>query len=62
MPPTKDKVAGTNKDGKKNVKYHMPGQKNNHPTRRKTKIIDMAEQVGRRKWTWAGHISRKRDN
>ena len=28
----------------------------------KTKVTDMIEQVRRRKWTWAGHVSRIRDN
>ena len=30
--------------------------------REKTKVTHVIEQVRRRKWTWAGHISRIRDN
>ena len=30
--------------------------------REKTKVTDVIEQVRRRKWTWAGHSSRIRDN
>ena len=30
--------------------------------REKTKVTDVTEQVGRRKWTWAGHVSRIRYN
>ena len=30
--------------------------------REKAKVTDVIEQVRRRKWTWAGHVSRIRDN
>ena len=30
--------------------------------RENTKVTDVTEQVRRRKWTWAGHVSRIRDN
>ena len=30
--------------------------------RKKTKVTDVIEQVRRRKWTWAEHVSRIRDN
>ena len=30
--------------------------------RENTKVTDVIEQVRRRKWTWAGHVSRIRDN
>ena len=31
-------------------------------THAKTKVTDVIEQVRRRTWTWAGHLSRIRDN
>ena len=52
----------TNKDGKEYVKHHIAGQKNKVWVREKTKVTDVIEQVRRRKWTWAGHVSRIRDN
>ncbi|MEG7521837.1 MAG: hypothetical protein M3H12_01875, partial [Chromatiales bacterium] len=35
--------------------------KTNIWVREMTRVIDIMEQVRRRKWTWAGHISRIRD-
>ena len=49
----------TNTDGKVYVKHHIPGQKTNILVREKTNVT---EQVRRRNWTWAGHVSRTRDN
>ena len=37
-------------------------RKTNMWVREKTKVTDVIEQVRRRKWTWAGHVSRIRDN
>ncbi len=37
-------------------------RKTNIWVREKTKVTDVIEQVRRRKWTWAGHVSRIRDN
>ena len=37
-------------------------RKTNIWVREKTKVTHVIEQVRRRKWTWAGHISRIRDN
>ncbi|KAK2175674.1 hypothetical protein NP493_715g01010 [Ridgeia piscesae] len=36
--------------------------KSNIWVREKTKVTDVIEQVRRRKWTWAGHVSRIGDN
>ena len=52
----------TNKDGKEYVKHHIPGQKNKHLGKRKEKVADVIEQARRPTWTWAGHVSRIRDN
>ena len=41
----------TYKDGKTNIWV-----------REKTNVTDVIEQVRRQKWTWAGHVSRIRDN
>ena len=41
-----------------NINY----RKTNIWIREKTKVTDVIEQVRRRKWTWAGHVSRIRDN
>ena len=43
-----------------NITYR--DRKTNIWVREKTKVIDMIEQVGRRKRTWAEHVSRIRDN
>ena len=43
-----------------NVTYR--DRKANIWVREKRKVTDVIEQVRRRKWTWAGHVSRKRDN
>ena len=37
-------------------------RKTNIWVREKTKVTDVIEQVRGRKWTWAGHVSRTRDN
>ena len=55
--PSKQQASSrTNTYGKEYVKHHIPGQ--NIWVREKTKITDVIEQVKRRKWTWAGHVSR----
>ena len=57
-------AAAQTKDGKEYIIYymfinrHIPGQKNTHLGKGKTKVTDVIEQVRRRKWTWAGHASR----
>ena len=43
-----------------NIKYR--DRKTNIWVREKTKVTSMIEQVRRRKCTWAGHVSRIRDN
>ena len=43
-----------------NMRYQ--DRKTNIWVREKTKVTDVIEQVRRRKWTWAGHVSRIRDN
>ncbi|KAK2190367.1 hypothetical protein NP493_82g00031 [Ridgeia piscesae] len=43
-----------------NITYR--DRKTNIWVREKTKVTDVIEQVRRRKWTWAGHVSRIRDN
>ena len=44
------------------LKITYRDRKTNIWVREKTKVIDVIEQVRRRKWTWAGHVSRIRDN
>jgi hypothetical protein len=39
-----------------NITYRE--RKTNIWIREKTKVTDSTEQVGRRKWAWAGHVSR----
>ena len=41
---------------------HTWKEKTNTWVRKKTKVTDVIEQDRRRKWTWAGHVSRTRDN
>ena len=54
-------AAQTKKEGSTlNVTYRS--RKTNIWVREQTKVIDVIEQVRRRKWTWAGHVSRIRDN
>ena len=61
--PCKEQASSrTNKDGKEYVKYHTSGQKHKHLGKRKDKVTGVIEQVRRQKWTWAGHVSRIRDN
>ena len=43
-----------------NITYR--NRKANIWVRAKTKATDVIEQVRIRKWTWAGHVSRIRDN
>ena len=43
-----------------NTKYR--DRKTNIWVREKTKVTDVIEHIRRRKWTWAGHDSRIRDN
>jgi len=43
------------------VKHHIPGLVNIW-VREKTKVTDVIGKVRRQKWTWAGHVSRTRDN
>ena len=43
-----------------NITYR--DRKTNSWLREKTKVTDVIEQVRRRKWTWAVHVSRIRDN
>ena len=52
----------SSRDGKEYVNLHIAGRKTNIWVRKKTKVTDVIEQVRRRKWTWAGHVSRIRDN
>ena len=58
----KQASSRTNNGGKGYVKHQIPGQKKIIWVREKTKVTDVVEQVNRRKWTWAGHVSRIRDN
>ena len=51
-----------NKTGKEYANHHSPGQKTNIWVREKAKVTDVIEQIRRRKRTWAGHVSRIRDN
>ena len=62
--PSKEQGSSRkNKNGKEYVIHHMQEQKKkNMWVREKTMVTDMVEQVRRRKWTWAGHVSRIRDN
>ena len=30
--------------------------------RKKSKVIDIVDYVGRLKWRWAGHVARMKDN
>ena len=61
--PSKEQAGNrTNRDGKEYVKHHIPGKKINIWVREKTKVADMIKQVRRRQWTWAGHVSRTREN
>ena len=60
--PGKEQASSrANKDGKKYVKYNIPGQKTNIWVREKIKVTDMIENVRKRTWTWAGHVSIIRD-
>ncbi|KAK2160936.1 hypothetical protein NP493_1618g00017 [Ridgeia piscesae] len=43
-----------------NITYR--DRKTNIWVREKTKVTDVIGKVSRRKWTWAGHVSRIRDN
>ena len=43
-----------------NITYR--DRKTNIGVREKAKVTDVIEQVRRRKWTWAGHVSRILDN
>ena len=43
-----------------NITYR--DRKTNICVREKKKVTDKMEQVRRRKWTWAGHVSGTRDN
>ena len=44
------------------LKITYRDRKTNIWVREKTNVTDVFEQVRRRKWTWAGHVSRIRDN
>ena len=44
-----------------NISYRDRKQTNTW-VREKTQVTNVIEQVRRRKWTWAGHVSRIRDN
>ncbi len=58
----KNKLAATQTNmGKDCVKHHIPGGKH-LGKRENTKVIDVIEQVRRRKWTWAEHVRRIRNN
>ena len=50
----------TNTDEKEYVKPYIPGHQNKHLVKSKY-ITDVIEQIRRRKWTWAGHVSRIRE-
>ena len=43
-----------------NITYR--DRKTNIWVREKTQVTDVIEQVRRRKWTWAGHVRKIRDN
>ena len=43
-----------------NITYR--DRKSNIWVKEKTKVTDVMERVRRREWTWAGHVSRIRDN
>ncbi|CAH2058296.1 unnamed protein product, partial [Iphiclides podalirius] len=34
----------------------------NQDIRRRNKVTDIAQKISKRKWRWAGHISRRTDN
>ena len=58
--PCKEQASSRiNKDGKEYIKHH---RKTNICVREKTNVTDVIAQVRRLKWTWAGHVSRIRDN
>ena len=60
-PQAKNKLAAAQtKMERLNITYR--DRKINIWVREKTKVTDVTEQVGRRKWTWAGHVNRIRDN
>ena len=59
----KNKLAATQTKMERsmlNITYR--DRKTNIWERGKTKVTDVTEQVRRQKWTWAGHVSRIRDN
>ena len=61
--PSKEQASSrTSKDGKEYVKHHISEQKIKHLDKRKDNVTDVIEQIRRQKWTWAGHVSRIRDN
>ena len=60
---TKNKLAAAHKKMERsmlNITYR--GRQTNIWVREKIKVTRVIEQVKRRKWTWAGHVSRIRDN
>ena len=56
----KNELAAAQTKSMLNITYR--DRKTNIWVREKTKVTDVIEQVRRRKWTWAGHVSRIRDN
>ena len=62
-PCKKYKLAATQTNMKRSISnITFRDRKTNIWVREKTKVTDMIEQVRRRKWTWAWHVSRILDN
>ena len=60
---TKNKLAAAQRKTERSMlSITYRDRKTNIWVREKTKVTDVIEQVRRRKWTWAGHVSRIRDN
>ena len=61
--PTKQKQASSRiKDGQEYVKHNIPGQINKHLGKRNDKGHILIKQVTRWTRSWAGHVSRIREN
>ncbi|KAK2179694.1 hypothetical protein NP493_477g02021 [Ridgeia piscesae] len=61
--PSKEKASSrTNKNGKEYVNITYRDRKINIWVTEKKKVTHVIEQGRKRKWTWAGHVSRIRDN
>ena len=60
--PNKKLAAAQTKMGRNTLNIAYRNRKTNIWVLEKTKVTKVIEQVRRRKWTWAGHVSRIRDN